>query len=541
MESVTVMMRQMLRYMFSIFMFNSKIRIFPNQEECARKVVASICRDDKPITLVTAEPQAGKTGTMFASMNLIVQSVDMLPNISIDNFFVITGLSDRSWIEQTCQRFPEEMKGNILHRNQLKELKNLIGDKQNVFIFVDEIHVAVQVKQTIDKVFKECGFQNPDILKEKGIKLILFSATPNAASLDLKKWEDHVDEIHLEPGEGYTSNLDMLRSGHAKQFGFFANDAYATEVFKTIKFAEEQAGHPLYHVVRLPKDGAKNEEDVITPSKFAKYFKEEAITIKLTASRGNIQDLNELLEGDIPSKTTVVYIVDSYRCAKTLPKTLLGVWVERKAQNMRDDIAVQGNRLVGYDTKIYNYIFTNLKSIDNYYELMRNGFVKGPWNSNTTRGVGENLVPRRHTAYQRNVDGEDSTRNADTDYQLVTDKWFRTLTEANQFVKELHQISCARDPEYKGRKRFNVKKPNEQGFIEDLTGYNGNAKQVYSVEDRVAIPSANWSGRQDCMLGVCYEDVTNPETVRFYVFYRKYNVANPVQEVTTESVAVATV
>lgn len=536
MESVTVMMRQMLRYMFSIFIVNSKTQIFPNQEECARKVVASICRDNKPIVMVTAEPQTGKTGTMFASMNLIVKSIDMLPNISIDNFFIITGLSDRSWLEQTRQRFPKELSKNILHRNQLKDLKKLIGDKRDVFIFVDEIQVAVQVKQTIDKVFKDCGFQNPDTLKEKGIKLVLFSATPNGVPLDLKEWEDHVDKIRLEPGEGYTSNLDMLRDGRMKQFGFFANDAYANEVFKTIESAEEQAGHSLYHIVRLPKDGAKNEEDVITPSKFAEYFKEKANITKLSASRGNIQDLNELLEGDIPSKTTIIYIVDSYRCAKTLPKTLLGVWVERKAQNMRDDVAIQGNRLVGYDTKIYNYIFTNMESINNYYQLLRNDCVRGTWNSNTTRGAGDKLVSRR-TAYHRHVDGADSTRNADTDYQLVTDKWFRTLPEANRFVKN----TIASRSGYQGRKRFNVKKPNEQGFIEDLTGYNGNTKKVYSVEDRVAIPSANWSGRQDCMLGVCYEDVTNPETVRFYVFYRKYDVENPIQEVATETDAVATV
>lgn len=504
------MMRQMLRLLFSIFIETSKTQIFPNQEDCARKVVASICRDDKPIALVTAEPQTGKTGTMFASMNLIVQSMDMLPNISVDNFFVITGLSDRSWLEQTRQRFPEEMSGNILHRNQLKDLKKRIGDKRDVFIFVDEIQVAVQVKQTIDKVFKECGLQNPDILKERGIKLILFSATPNGVPLDLKEWEDHVDTIRLKPGEGYTSNLDMLRDGRMKQFDFFANDAYATEVFRTIQTAEEQAGHPLYHIVRLPKEGAKNEEDTITPTKFYDYFKEEATIIKLSASRGNIQDLNELLEGDTPSKTTIVYIVDSYRCAKTLPKTLLGVWVERKAKNMRDDVAVQGNRLVGYDTKIYNYIFTNMQSINNYYQLLRNNCVKGNWNSNTTRGNGDTLVARR-TAYHRHVEGEEQSRTQETSYRIVTDKWFRTLSEANQFT---------RDRGFKDR-GFNQKRTNDQGFIEDLTGYQGNPKKVYTVEERVSIPTANWSGRQSCALGICYESLTDASTIRYYVFYRE--------------------
>ena len=101
MESVMSIARQMLTLIFKMFIANSKTQIYPNQEECARKVVASICRDDKPIVLVTAEPQVGKTGTMFASMNLIVQSIDMLPNISIDNFFVITGLSDIAWVKQT--------------------------------------------------------------------------------------------------------------------------------------------------------------------------------------------------------------------------------------------------------------------------------------------------------------------------------------------------------------------------------------------------------------------------------------------------------
>ncbi len=388
-EHIATIKRRIVKDSFTLKMIEMRTSS-TEQKEGARKIVTYLL-NGATLVLCTAEPQAGKTQTMFETMMGIIEN-PIFPNVSFEKLFVITGLSSTSWTVQTKERFPQEMSGNIFHRNELeKKFIPKVRDLKDCYIFIDEVQIAVRKNQTLDKVLKSCGLNDIDFMEENNIKVILFSATPNGVEPDMADWDKHSECVRLQPGNGYTSNQMMLDNDRMFQFESFEkkgaqNVKYISRVFDEIRKSEEEAGHPLIHCIRLPKK-CKDERASIITGIFKKEFI-DADFIYLRADKGNISDFDDILSSYItPLKSKFVFIVESYRCAKTIQKKHVGVWVERYALNQGFDVAVQGNRLVGYDTPSYSRIFTNLQAITAYYNLKDNGCDNSEWRSNSTRVV----------------------------------------------------------------------------------------------------------------------------------------------------------
>ena len=72
-------------------------RIHDNQEECASSVVDKL-RNRKLINIMfLGKTQSGKTGTMIAMIREYVKT-NLIP---LEHIYIITGLSNRDWKEQT--------------------------------------------------------------------------------------------------------------------------------------------------------------------------------------------------------------------------------------------------------------------------------------------------------------------------------------------------------------------------------------------------------------------------------------------------------
>jgi hypothetical protein len=382
-----------IKHLFKAFRRKKHIIKYPNQNICARQIIGNMLKDILVI-LCTAEPQVGKTGTMFQIMYKIIRNPEF-KDISFDSFYIITGLSNKAWIKQTHERFPENIRKNIFHRPHLKNLKDILNGRKNYFIFVDETHFAAKEKQTIAKIFNDIGFTDIDYLQENNIKLILFSATPNGVAVDMRTWGNHHAQVHLKPGKGYISNKDMLDRGRMFQYNLFDNNIYAESVYNQIQEAENEASFPLNHCVRINKSGKSENIIDIFKSKYG----DNANYHDFSSEKNNIPDFIKILnEEEPPSKTTIMFIIDSYRCSKTLRKKYLGVWVERYSATMYDDVVIQGNRLVGYDTPSYSRIFTNINSVKRYYEILDNNCIEGLWASGTTNNKNGTLCSKK-TAY----------------------------------------------------------------------------------------------------------------------------------------------
>ena len=168
--------------------------------------------------MVIARTQSGKTGTSIATMFEFVKH--QLLRVPRDHIVWITGHSSKEWIEQTRERLPSQVQTQVYHRNQLeKEFKNYISGKKNVLIIIDEIHMAAQKDQTINKVINALGYNNKDYLLKNNIKFIEFTATPNGHAPDLLDLKEHSERIIMKPGKGYIGYEQLKRANKIKQCG----------------------------------------------------------------------------------------------------------------------------------------------------------------------------------------------------------------------------------------------------------------------------------------------------------------------------------
>jgi hypothetical protein len=411
------------------------------------------------IQMVIGKTQSGKTGCM---VELIDQMTKNESNpISVENIFIITGLSSTDWVKQTTERFPECIRHHIFHLGKLDEFKAAVAGKQNVLIIIDEAHMASKKKQTMSRIFKELNWKL-DYMMENDIKLVQFSATPDGLifALNGPKWpEEHYKITTMKPGCRYfgakqmneRKQLKQIKNiyGRNKKDGSWISDEFKEECLENIsEILRDQLSfqEPRYLVVRI--SGGKQEQA------YHKNFSEaiESLTTEDQEMfekkflhynmRGNVTDVSKQFH-DSPDKHTIMFIKEKLKCAQTLEHIVLdektgktethkvkhniGVVVERLTKN--DSFTIQGllGRLCGYEE--HDCIcYTNLESFEKYEELFDSNFDTEKlelvsWNSNTTLGRGDGRGTNVHpTVNDECVDGDydsDESQKTKRVYELT--------------------------------------------------------------------------------------------------------------------------
>ena len=359
--------------------------IFPNQEDCGKKIKCIFNSRSHINCLVYGMTQTGKTGCMTA----LIQHYILSYNIPIDNIYIITGLSDKEWKKDTKNRMPDSISARVFHRANLSKtfIRDIRG-KQNCLIIMDEIQIACEEDQTIFKTFKECRFYDLDFLLLNDIKLIQFSATPDGNINDMTDWGPHSAKVKLEPGPKYYGPKQAIELERVKQYKDLTNECNVLELKKDI---EGMYKNPRYHLVRVPnkresKDGTNNQSKVI--NNFKKVFGDNYQYNKksLNIIKG---DINDILKIE-PCKDTFIFYCEILRCAKTQNKKYIGISYERFVSSPNDSSIIQGSfgRLTGYDDDNGDSMcYTNIPSLENYIQLWENymEFKKGiKWNTKTT-------------------------------------------------------------------------------------------------------------------------------------------------------------
>lgn len=417
---------------------------YENQTSVAVKINNLFTNLSVVIQMVIGYTQSGKTGCM---VELIDQMTKNESNpISVENIFVITGLSSVDWVKQTMERFPECMRHHVLHLGQLDTFKAAVAGKQNVLIIIDEAHMASKKKQTMSRIFKELNWKL-DYMMENDIKLVQFSATPDGLifALNGPKWpEEHYKITTMKPGRGYfgakqmneRKQLKQIKNiyGRNKKDGSWISDDFKEECLENIsEILRDQLSfdESRYLVVRI--SGGKQEQayhknflEAIEslPQHDLEMFEKKFLHYNM---RGNVTDISKQFH-ESPEKHTIVFIKEKLKCAQTLEhivfdektgktethkvKHNIGVVVERLTKN--DSFTIQGllGRLCGYEE--HDCIcYTNLESFEKYEELFDSNFDTEKlelvsWNSNTTLGRGDgrgtNVYP---TVNDDCVDGDD--------------------------------------------------------------------------------------------------------------------------------------
>jgi len=527
------------------------------------------------IQMVIGYTQSGKTGCMVELIDQMTKdtsSTNPKP-ISVENIFIITGLSSCDWKEQTTSRFPECMKERIFHNSQLvKSFRTAVAGKQNVLIIIDEAHMASKKKQTMSRIFKELNWKL-DYMMENDIKLVQFSATPDGLifALNGPKWpKEHYKITTMTPGCGYFGAKQMNERKQLKQIkdiygrnkdGNWINDDVREECLANIdEILRDQLSfqEPRYLLVRIrggiPEDSYHKNFFEAIHSLSAEDQEMFEITPRRYDMRGNVTDISELLYTP-PAKHTIVCIKEKLKCAQTLEYVVLdektgkttthkvkhniGVVVERKRSGNKDEqndsFTIQGllGRLCGYEQ--HDCIcYTNLTSFEKYERLFESNFdtetlKRVSWNSNTTFGKGDGRGTSVHPNINDDcVDDEDdkdlkAAKKLEAEKAFTLDhREFETLEEAYEFMKEKKAKNLPKSVE----EFDNSLTKNEKNFILSSTtgklrvlSYDGLKKDMsrWSKTSTFDVLTKEKFPAVSRRLYICYKDTSDNSTAVYIV------------------------
>lgn len=357
----------------------NKCKIHDNQKQTAYDILSKISNRHIINIMVLGRTQSGKTGTMCAFIKFYLEQSDTL--IPIENIYILTGLSSKSWKKQTRERIPNKIM--VYHRNDMdKAFVNDIKNKRNLLILLDECHIACGSKQSIYKTLRSANMLNQQSLYDRDVKIIEFSATPNGTLYDLLRWNDASALIKSTCGDGYVSSYDLLCQNRV--FPNYDLSTESTDIYEhihTLKAVIDAFSEPMYHIIRS-KLSEEYEQTIIN---LKQVFCDSDYEFTAYDADSTDLDINHILSTQ-PCKHTFIIIKEMLRCSKTLTKTYLGVLYERYCSKFDDSVVIQGliGRLTGYDDTGKTIVFTNIPSVlkyETYWSTTDYLNTKNAWNT----------------------------------------------------------------------------------------------------------------------------------------------------------------
>lgn len=344
--------------------------ITPFQFEQANKIYKDfydIDCDKKILTLIVAETQMGKTGIIQALTYEFVKN----DNINPLNMFILTGLSSCEWVKQTKERFIDMIRPNIFHRNTIGKFAESLKTLNDMIIFLDEVHIATELKNEIGRTFLSCGLLSIKNLIERNIKIIQISATPDIALSELYKWDETNYNVSIiKSPDNYIGIQKLLDNNQIYEYKSLTDIKNVIEIKQTIQI--KYGNNFKYHLLRVQTNLG---DSYITMNNINKVFDDNDKFLVRNYFIDNeidaTEDLNDLYLDNKPNKHTIIIIKEKIRCSYTINKTNIGILYERKAETIQNETTIiQGflGRACGYyDNSNRNIIiYTNLDIVAAY-------------------------------------------------------------------------------------------------------------------------------------------------------------------------------
>ena len=349
--------------------------VFKDQKIVAKRIIKSFSKKD--LVTLCAPPQWGKTGVSLYVSFIMSKKKGINP----ENVFFITGMSDRSWIQQTKERVLPMWKKNVYHRNTLRKLEQRIrelkekGKDKDILLIVDECHIANKLSYTLGKLFRSTDFKDQRKLQKRNIKILQISATPSNSLIDSEDWIH--EKICPKVSSGYVSFQTLLKEGRIRE-----SYRLTSQEDCSIYFGEVCQGKPMYHLVRSLACGRTGPEQYTLTKESMKIQckKKEADLIELNMTKSK-KEINEIFENlnKRPPKHTFILIKNMLGASKTLSDKFIGSVHESIPCDKSYSSEVQGlpGRMCGWSkrrgpsgTKIY----CKKEIIENYVKLYQSEF-----------------------------------------------------------------------------------------------------------------------------------------------------------------------
>jgi hypothetical protein len=352
-----------------------------------------VTNDKKAWIHLSAEMQSGKTGVMNCLIRLIMTNAERC-QMATDSIFVVTGMSDKSWVKQTIERVVHDVRDNIKHSGTLKKISPTLKRMsrrdeglKNILIIVDESHIAGReanrpFKEVYDVVKGLCGGK----FIENNINFLTVSATDPAMVIASLKASAGVGSVRLMNDPCYLSvqKLNELRRI------FEASDLAVEENMNALcTFITKRPDlHKKYVIIRAR--GVHKGTDRTTTIK--KYINEmfgefdpvindwdstsprpDRVTPLDASSTGSkMEDINELLSVE-PHTLHFVLIKGMFYAAKTMNTEHVGVLYDSHSPAQKHDTALQSflGRACGYNKNANLFIFGNMEAVETYINIWR--------------------------------------------------------------------------------------------------------------------------------------------------------------------------
>ncbi len=365
--------------------------VFEDQKRVGEKIVKAF--SDKVLVTLCAPPQWGKTGvSLYVSYKMSLNKTKEV--------FYLTGMSDKTWIEQTRERVLPSWKKNVYHRNtlhrlllRLLDLKEKKKDK-HILLIIDECHIANKTDNILNEIMETLNIKEIERLIKKDIKILQISATPSNALVDAESWTDYHQKIVPIISRNYVSFHSFMEKEKLKtpyELLDFAQCERFVEHF-------ERFPNKRYHFIRVSSKG---------PSGKFKYMKVKS-NMNILSSKKNYSliemngsvpksEINSIFESLSvqPNEHTIIMIKDMLGAAKTIDDKYIGCVHESTPDKKDYSSEVQGlpGRLCGWtkqkgsDSPI---LFCNREIIETYLNLYDTEFSYDnddfiDWNDNKVR------------------------------------------------------------------------------------------------------------------------------------------------------------
>lgn len=337
---------------------------FPNSETASWDIVSQIRSPDIQWISLVAQPGSGKTMVIHKVIQICTSLLIHSEAIHPDNITVTTGMSDKSWHEQTFNNLTlrsgtskdylwkslNDISNNncLVHRANLNKrvsylLNNLELMSNHIFI-IDESHFADSKDMTIDDQFVRLGLSSSK-MNAYNIKVILVSATPDV-TLSMMNGHDNHKQVVLHEGAGYKGFKYYSDEGMIEDYNTQLPDIGELESLILSKWTS-----PRYHYMRV-RQSSRNED--------RSKIEDLAATIgwvvnKVDCAHGEnviantaqeYRDLNNpnAIRVYLPPPThTIILLSDKFRASKRLQLTkYVGLVAEKPAVQQNTTVTCNG-------------------------------------------------------------------------------------------------------------------------------------------------------------------------------------------------------
>lgn len=430
---------------------NANGELSDNQIDCAKTVIRAF-DSEYPKTnyvLVKGQAQAGKTGVLFAMVN-IINRLRLKETLNISTIVYITADNSKGLVSQQYGRSEkslvefsdDDVKIVFLKRSDFKNYKTRVSSIDNSIIFIDESHFGTSKEENLLPQFLfhyGIDYLKNTNLEDHNIRIISNTATPYA-ELESDKVESKIT-VFLEPADGYIGILDFAQNVVSLTRNAFDRriaDTTLPKLFSDVhKYLSEIEDRKL--VVKCAIFRACGRRDL---SNIYKYAGDKFDVYEFDTSRGSALDYDNLWNkidlycmtgrGRTPGRYLMVVIKDAMRMGISIrekedhntTKNRIAVLYDYPSDRYKPDVTEQGllGRMCGYrdqeddewkDCRFYLNAghFTSLK---NFYE---NGMCEDTGRLKTLKLARTTVVKERIkdiTGMVSSYDAEKNGLDADT-------------------------------------------------------------------------------------------------------------------------------